>query len=51
MDLRHRLSRNFGRMTVGLNAATSDAVILMDADLQHRLHWSIVPRWLAGTRL
>jgi len=44
-----RLSRNFGKeaaLTVGLNAATSDAVILMDADLQHPIE--LVDRFLDG---
>lgn len=44
-----RLSRNFGKeaaLTVGLNAATADAVILMDADLQHPL--ALVDRFLEG---
>lgn len=50
MDLRViRLSRNFGKeaaLTVGLNASTSDAVILMDADLQHPL--ALVDQFLVG---
>jgi glycosyltransferase involved in cell wall biosynthesis len=50
MDLRViRLSRNFGKeaaLTVGLNAATRDAVILMDADLQHPL--ALVDQFLVG---
>jgi len=44
-----RLSRNFGKevaLTVGLKAATADAVILMDADLQHPL--ALVDRFLDG---
>jgi polyisoprenyl-phosphate glycosyltransferase len=44
-----RLSRNFGKeaaLTVGLNAATADAVVLMDADLQHPI--ALVERFLDG---
>ena len=44
-----RLSRNFGKesaLTVGLSAATADAVILMDADLQHPL--ALVDQFLDG---
>jgi len=44
-----RLSRNFGKeaaLTAGLNAATADAVVLMDADLQHPLE--LVDRFLDG---
>ncbi|HET6470614.1 MAG TPA: glycosyltransferase family 2 protein [Pseudomonadales bacterium] len=44
-----RLSRNFGKeaaLTIGLNAATSDAVVLMDADLQHPPE--LVDRFLDG---
>ncbi len=48
-----KLSRNFGKeaaLTAGLNAATGDAVILMDADLQHPL--TLLPQmlenWQAG---
>ena len=44
-----RLSRNFGKeaaLTVGLNAATADAVVLMDADLQHPVE--LVDRFLDG---
>jgi glycosyltransferase involved in cell wall biosynthesis len=44
-----RLSRNFGKeaaLTIGLKAAASDAVILMDADLQHPI--ALVERFLDG---
>jgi polyisoprenyl-phosphate glycosyltransferase len=48
-----KLSRNFGKeaaITAGLAAATGDAVILMDADLQHPL--ALLPQmlqsWQAG---
>ncbi len=44
-----RLSRNFGKevaLTVGLKAATSDAVVMMDADLQHPI--VLVERFLDG---
>jgi glycosyltransferase involved in cell wall biosynthesis len=44
-----RLSRNFGKeaaLTVGLNAATADAVVLMDADLQHPIE--LVQAFLDG---
>jgi len=44
-----RLSRNFGKeaaLTVGVNAATADAVVLMDADLQHPLE--VVGQFLDG---
>jgi glycosyltransferase involved in cell wall biosynthesis len=44
-----RLSRNFGKeaaLTVGLNSATSDAVILMDSDLQHPI--ALVDQFLEG---
>ena len=44
-----RLSRNFGKeaaLTVGLNAATADAVILMDADMQHPI--ALVERFVDG---
>jgi len=44
-----RLSRNFGKeaaLTVGLNTAASDAVVLMDSDLQHPI--TLVDRFLEG---
>lgn len=48
-----RLSRNFGKeiaISAGLALATSDAVILMDADLQHpvRVVESFLEAWLDG---
>jgi polyisoprenyl-phosphate glycosyltransferase len=47
------LSRNFGHqvaLTAGIDQATGDAVILMDADLQHppALIRDLVARWQAG---
>lgn len=47
------LSRNFGHqvaLSAGLDAAGGDAVVLMDADLQHppSLLPELVRRWLAG---
>src|SRR5262249_26880889 len=44
-----RLSRNFGKeiaLTAGLSVATSDAVVLMDADLQHPAE--LVDQFLQG---
>jgi glycosyltransferase involved in cell wall biosynthesis len=44
-----RLSRNFGKeaaLTAGLNLVQSDAVVLMDADLQHP--FSVVDDFVAG---
>ena len=44
-----RLSRNFGKeiaLSVGLKAAASDAVVLMDADLQHPV--ALVEQFLDG---
>jgi glycosyltransferase involved in cell wall biosynthesis len=44
-----RLSRNFGKeiaLSAGLSAATSDAVVLMDADLQHPV--ALVDQFLHG---
>src|SRR5262249_49641765 len=44
-----RLSRNFGKeaaLTVGLNAANADAVVLMDSDLQHPIE--LVDEFLDG---
>lgn len=48
------LSRNFGHqiaLTAGLDAAAGDAVVMMDADLQHppSLIPEMVRRWRAGT--
>jgi polyisoprenyl-phosphate glycosyltransferase len=47
------LSRNFGKeaaLTAGIESATGDAVILMDADMQHppQLLAEMVARWKAG---
>lgn len=44
-----RLSRNFGKevaLTAGISAADSDAVVLLDADLQHPV--ALVDKFLAG---
>ena len=44
-----RLSRNFGKeiaLTAGLMAADADAVVMLDADLQHPL--ALVDDFLAG---
>jgi glycosyltransferase involved in cell wall biosynthesis len=48
-----QLSRNFGKeaaLTAGLHSAAGDAVVLMDADLQHppALIAQMVARWRAG---
>ena len=48
-----QLSRNFGKeaaLTAGIEAAEGDAVVLMDADLQHppELLKKMVTRWEAG---
>lgn len=48
-----QLSRNFGKeaaLTAGIEAAQGDAVVLMDADLQHppELLKQMVARWEAG---
>lgn len=48
-----QLSRNFGKeaaLTAGIEAAGGDAVVLMDADLQHppELLKQMVARWQAG---
>lgn len=48
-----QLSRNFGKeaaLTAGIEAAQGDAVVLMDADLQHppQLLKEMVTRWEAG---
>ena len=50
------LSRNFGKeiaTTAGLAAATGDAVIMMDADLQHppELIPTLVAKWHAGAEV
>jgi len=60
-DLHHRdprvhaisLSRNFGQqaaLTAGLDAATGDAAILMDADLQHppEMFEALIQKWREG---
>ncbi len=51
-----RLSRNYGKeaaLLAGLRAATGDAVITMDADLQHppALIREMVARWRQGARV
>lgn len=51
-----RLSRNFGKenaMTAGLDFAQGDAVILMDADLQHPIHLihEFVSAWEQGAEM
>ena len=51
-----RLSRNFGKeaaLLAGLRAATGDAVITMDADLQHppAVIPEMVARWRAGAKV
>ncbi len=50
------LSRNFGKeaaLTAGLDAAQGDAVVLMDADLQHSPHLlpQMVQHWLEGAEV
>jgi glycosyltransferase involved in cell wall biosynthesis len=50
------LSRNFGKeaaLTAGLDAATGDAVVVMDADLQDppRLVLEMVEAWLGGAEV
>jgi len=51
-----RLSRNFGKenaMTAGLDHAHGDAVILMDADLQHPIHLihQFIDAWERGAEM
>ncbi|MDM0038963.1 glycosyltransferase family 2 protein [Variovorax sp. J22G21] len=50
------LSRNFGKeaaLTAGLAAATGDAVVLLDGDLQHSpgLIQKMIAQWLAGAEV
>jgi glycosyltransferase involved in cell wall biosynthesis len=50
------LSRNFGKeaaLTAGLAAATGDAVVLLDGDLQHapELIHTMVAQWVAGAEV
>lgn len=50
------LSRNFGKeaaLTAGLAAATGDAVVLLDGDLQHSpdLIHKMIAQWLAGAEV
>lgn len=50
------LSRNFGKeaaLTAGLAAATGDAVVLLDGDLQHspELIHTMIAQWVAGAEV